>query len=190
MIDADVKLGKNVKIFNPKQVNIFGCEIGDNSFIGPFVEITRGVIVGKNCKIESHSFLCDSVFIGDDVFIGHGAMFTNDLYPLVDSIVEYKKTYVGGSPPFPFYKKNLSLKKITFPFINTPIFSSNFVRVFFLFFFFIFFFFLMIRRPPRSTLFPYTTLFRSLPLAARWPSTVTVPSPVNPAVPMCWRQLE
>ncbi len=81
MIDDDVKLGANVRIFDKSLVNLFGCEIGDDSFIGPFVEITRGVVVGKRCKIESHAFLCDGVTIEDDVFIGHGVMFTNDLYP-------------------------------------------------------------------------------------------------------------
>lgn len=81
MIDADVKLGKGVRIFAPELVNIFGCEIGDGSFVGPFVEITRGTVVGRNCTIESHSFICDQVTLEDDVFIGHGVMFTNDLYP-------------------------------------------------------------------------------------------------------------
>lgn len=94
MVDEDVILGKNVKIFNPDQVNIFGCVIGDNSFIGPFVEITRNVIIGKNCVIESHAFLCDSVILEDEVFISHGAMFTNDLYPIVGTHVEYLKTIV------------------------------------------------------------------------------------------------
>lgn len=95
MIDSDVKLGKNVRIYNPEQVNIFGCEIGDGSFIGPFVEITRGVAIGKDCKIESHSFLCTAVTIEDNVFIGHGVMFTNDLYPRVDRQVVYLPTRVG-----------------------------------------------------------------------------------------------
>ena len=81
MIDADVKLGRNVRIFAPELVNVFGCEIGDDTFIGPFVEITRGTVVGRNCTIESHSFLCDKVTLEDEVFVGHGAMFTNDLYP-------------------------------------------------------------------------------------------------------------
>jgi len=94
MIDSDVKLGKNVKIFDPDLVNIFGCEIGDNSFVGPFVEITRGVIIGKNCKIESHSFICDSATLEDDVFIGRGVMFTNDLYPTTLRHVIYLKTLV------------------------------------------------------------------------------------------------
>lgn len=89
MIDPDVQLGENVQIFNSDQVNIFGCSIGDDTFVGPFVEITRGVVVGKRCKIESHSFLCTSVVLGDDIFIGHGVMFTNDLYPRVDRQVEF-----------------------------------------------------------------------------------------------------
>ena len=94
MIDSDVLLGKGVKIFNPEQVNIFGCTIGDASFVGPFVEITRNTIIGKNCIIESHSFLCDSVVLEDNVFISHGVMFTNDLYPRVGVHVRYLKTIV------------------------------------------------------------------------------------------------
>jgi acetyltransferase-like isoleucine patch superfamily enzyme len=94
MIDNDVILGKNVKIFNPDQVNIFGCKIGAGTFVGPFVEITRNTIIGENCVIESHAFLCDSVTLEDNVFISHGAMFTNDLYPTVGIHVEYLPTLV------------------------------------------------------------------------------------------------
>lgn len=94
MIDKNVVLGENVRIFNEDLVNIFGCIIGDNAFVGPFVEITRNTIIGKNSTIESHSFLCDSVTLEDDVFIGHGAMFTNDLYPRVNTQVEYFPTLV------------------------------------------------------------------------------------------------
>jgi acetyltransferase-like isoleucine patch superfamily enzyme len=94
MIDSNVILGKNVKIFNPDLVNIFDCTIGDDTFIGPFVEITRGVTIGKRCKIESHSFICTAVKIEDDVFVGHGVMFTNDLYPQVDRVVKYLSTLV------------------------------------------------------------------------------------------------
>jgi UDP-2-acetamido-3-amino-2,3-dideoxy-glucuronate N-acetyltransferase len=94
MIDPDVKLGKNVTIFNRDLVNIFGCAIGDDSFVGPFVEITRNVQVGKNCIIESHSFLCDSVTLEDNVFVGHGAMFVNDLYPVKGRQVVFRKTLV------------------------------------------------------------------------------------------------
>ena len=91
------KIGKNVKIPHPKLVNLYDCEIGSGSFIGPFVEITRGVIIGKNCRIQSHSFICGGVILGDNVFIGHGVIFTNDKHPKVNNknwILE--KTYVGN----------------------------------------------------------------------------------------------
>lgn len=94
MVEENVKLGKRVKIFAPDLVNIFQCEIGDDSFVGPFVEITRGAVIGKNCIVESHSFICTGVTICDNVFIGHGAMFVNDLYPRTDRHVVYKKTLV------------------------------------------------------------------------------------------------
>lgn len=94
MVDADVVLGRNVRIFAADLVNLFGCTIGDDSFVGPFVEITRGVIIGRNCTIESHAFLCDSVTLEDNVFVGHGVMFTNDLYPRVGQRVVYVRTLV------------------------------------------------------------------------------------------------
>lgn len=78
-IAPDVKLGKNVKIYD--FVNLYGCEIGDNTKIGAFVEITQGVKVGKNVKVSSHAFICDGVTIEDNVFIGHGVMFINDNHP-------------------------------------------------------------------------------------------------------------
>lgn len=78
-IAPDVKLGKDVKIY--AFVNMYGCEIGDETRIGTFVEIQKGVRVGKRVKISSHSFLCEGVTIEDEVFIGHGVMFTNDKYP-------------------------------------------------------------------------------------------------------------
>jgi len=81
MISADVRLGKNVLIFQPDLVNLYGCTIGDGTKIGAFVEIQKGVTVGRNCKISSHSFLCTGVQVEDGVFIGHGVMFINDLYP-------------------------------------------------------------------------------------------------------------
>jgi UDP-2-acetamido-3-amino-2,3-dideoxy-glucuronate N-acetyltransferase len=95
VIDADVKIGKGVTIFAPDLVNLFGCEIGDDTFVGPFVEITRGTVVGRRCKIESHSFLCDQVTLDDDVFVGHGVMFTNDLYPRSDRQIVRMPTRVG-----------------------------------------------------------------------------------------------
>lgn len=75
----DVKLGKNVIIFS--YCNIYGCEISDNTRIGSLVEIQKGAKIGKNCKISSHSFICDGVEIEDNVFVGHGVMFTNDKLP-------------------------------------------------------------------------------------------------------------
>ena len=68
-------------IHNPDLINLYGCEIGDRSKIGAFVEIQKGVTIGKDCKISSHSFLCEGVKIGNGVFIGHGVMFINDLHP-------------------------------------------------------------------------------------------------------------
>lgn len=78
-IAADVKLGKDVKICD--YVNLYGCEIGDNTKIGTFVEIQKGAKVGKNCKIQSHTFICEGVTIDDNVFIGHNVTFINDAYP-------------------------------------------------------------------------------------------------------------
>ncbi len=78
-ISKDVKLGKNVKIYD--FVNLYGCEIGDNTKIGAFVEIQKGAKIGKNCKISSHTFICEGVTIEDEVFIGHNVTFINDLYP-------------------------------------------------------------------------------------------------------------
>ncbi len=74
----DVKFGVNVKVVEP--LNIYGCEIGDNTFIGPFVEIQKDVKIGKNCKVQSHSFICELVTIGDNTVIAHGVMFINDLF--------------------------------------------------------------------------------------------------------------
>ena len=80
-INKDAYLGANVTIFHPELVNLYGCLVGDDTKIGTFVEIQKNVTVGKRCKISSHSFLCEGVVIEDEVFIGHGVMFTNDLYP-------------------------------------------------------------------------------------------------------------
>src|SRR5216684_3947402 len=81
MITPDVVLGKNVRVVQPDLVNLYGCTIGDNVTIGAFVEIQKGVQVGNDCKISSHSFLCEGVSLEDGVFVGHGVMFINDLYP-------------------------------------------------------------------------------------------------------------
>jgi UDP-2-acetamido-3-amino-2,3-dideoxy-glucuronate N-acetyltransferase len=89
-IDPSVKLGAGVKIFHPDQVNLYGCTIGDGTRIGSFVEIQKNARVGARCKISSHSFVCEGVEIEDEVFVGHGVMFTNDLYP--------RATNADGSP--------------------------------------------------------------------------------------------
>jgi acetyltransferase-like isoleucine patch superfamily enzyme len=81
MIASNVRLGRDVRIDHPDLVNLYGCTIGDQSMIGPFVEIQRNAIVGQRCKVSSHSFVCEGVTIEDEVFIGHGVMFTNDRYP-------------------------------------------------------------------------------------------------------------
>lgn len=87
-IAPDVKLGKDVRIY--AFVNLYGCEIGDDSRIGTFVEIQKGAKIGKRVKISSHSFICEGVTVEDNVFIGHGVMFINDKYP--------RATATDGSP--------------------------------------------------------------------------------------------
>ena len=81
MIKNDVRLGKDVQIFQPDLVNLYGCEIGDGTKIGAFVEIQKKAKVGRNCKISSHTFICEGVTIEDDCFIGHNVTFINDKYP-------------------------------------------------------------------------------------------------------------
>jgi UDP-2-acetamido-3-amino-2,3-dideoxy-glucuronate N-acetyltransferase len=78
-VASDVKLGQNVRIFG--FVNLYGCEIGDETRIGAFVEIQKGAKIGNNCKISSHTFICEGVTIESEVFVGHGVVFINDRYP-------------------------------------------------------------------------------------------------------------
>lgn len=95
-ISKDVKLGRNVKL--SKFVNLYGCSIGDNTKIGAFVEIQKNAIIKKNCKISSHTFICEGVTIGDNCFIGHGVMFINDNYPKAtrsDGKLEKKDDWVN-----------------------------------------------------------------------------------------------
>jgi acetyltransferase-like isoleucine patch superfamily enzyme len=80
-IAADVRLGPDVKIYHPDLVNLYGCSIGAETRIGAFVEIQKNAEVGARCKISSHSFVCEGVIIEDEVFVGHGVMFTNDTHP-------------------------------------------------------------------------------------------------------------
>lgn len=81
MISDSVKLSKTAIVFQPDLVNLYGCTIGDGTKIGAFVEIQKNAEIGANCKISSHTFVCEGVQIEDGVFVGHGVMFINDLYP-------------------------------------------------------------------------------------------------------------
>jgi len=83
LIAADVKLGQDVVIYN--FVNLYGCEIGNGTKIGSFVEIQKGAFIGHNCKVSSHAFICEGVRIADEVFVGHGVIFINDKYPRATS---------------------------------------------------------------------------------------------------------
>ena len=80
-IAKDVVLGKDVRIFHPDLVNLYGCTVGDETRIGTFVEIQKNAVIGARCKISSHSFICEGVTIEDEVFVGHGVLFINDKYP-------------------------------------------------------------------------------------------------------------
>ena len=95
----DVILGNNVCIIEP--VNLYGCNVGDNCFIGPFVEIQKNVVIGNNCKIQSHSFICELVTIGNNCFISHGVMFINDTFnsvgPAGGDQTKWKKTKIGNN---------------------------------------------------------------------------------------------
>lgn len=92
-IAKDVKLGRDVRIFHPDLVNLYGCAIGDETKLGTFVEVQAGATIGARCKISSHTFICEAVSIEDEVFIGHGVMFTNDKYP--------RATTADGQPQSP-----------------------------------------------------------------------------------------
>ena len=96
---VDVEFGENVRIVEP--VNLYGCKIGENTFIGPFVEIQKNVTIGKNCKIQSHAFICELVTIGDNCFISHGAMFINDKFqkggPAGGDRSLWKETVIGNN---------------------------------------------------------------------------------------------
>jgi UDP-2-acetamido-3-amino-2,3-dideoxy-glucuronate N-acetyltransferase len=80
-VKPDVVLGTGVRIFQPDLVNLYGCTIGDDTKVGAFVEIQKNASIGKRCKISSHTFICEGVTVEDEVFVGHGVMFINDIYP-------------------------------------------------------------------------------------------------------------
>ena len=95
----DVTFGEKVKIVEP--VNLYNCSIGDECFIGPFVEIQKNVLIGKKTKVQSHSFICELVTIGNDCFVGHGVMFINDLFssggPAGGDSSKWKSTKIGNN---------------------------------------------------------------------------------------------
>lgn len=95
---ADVEFGVNVTVVEP--LNLYGCSIGDNTFVGPFVEIQKGAKIGRNCKVQSHAFICDLVTVGDDCFISHGAKFVNDPFsvggPARGDRSKYRVTVIGN----------------------------------------------------------------------------------------------
>lgn len=95
---SDVTFGERVTVVEP--VNLYGCTIGDDTFIGPFVEIQRGARVGRRCRVQSHSFICDLVTLGDDVVVAHGVMFINDLFqiggPAKGDRALWRSTVVGN----------------------------------------------------------------------------------------------
>ena len=96
---TNVNFGENITIVEP--VNVYGCSINDNCFIGPFTEIQKDVSIGKNTKIQSHTFICELVTIGQNCFIGHGVMFINDLFlgggPAQGDKTKWKYTYIGNN---------------------------------------------------------------------------------------------
>lgn len=104
---ANVKVGKNVKIFN--FVNAYGCSIDDNSKVGAFVEIQRGAFIGKNCKISSHTFICEGVHIEDNVFIGHNVTFINDRFPRATNADGSVQTEADWKLEKTFIKKGASI---------------------------------------------------------------------------------
>lgn len=103
----DVKLGKNVKIFG--YVNLYGCTIGDNTKIGAFVEIQKNALIGKNCKISTHTFICEGVNIEDNVFVGHNVTFINDKYPCATNVNGELQTEVDWQVVPTFVRKGASI---------------------------------------------------------------------------------
>jgi UDP-2-acetamido-3-amino-2,3-dideoxy-glucuronate N-acetyltransferase len=106
-IADDVKLGENVKI--AKFINLYGCEIGDNTKVGAFVEVQKNASIGKNCKISSHTFICEGVTIEDGVFIGHGVTFINDRYPRATTAAGELQTEADWAVETTLVKKGASI---------------------------------------------------------------------------------
>lgn len=107
LVSSDVKMGENVKL--AQFVNLYGCVIGDNTKIGTFVEIQKNAHIGKNCKISSHTFICEGVNIEDNVFIGHGVTFINDTYPRATNITGKLQTEADWTVEFSTVKEGASI---------------------------------------------------------------------------------
>jgi acetyltransferase-like isoleucine patch superfamily enzyme len=118
-ITDDVKLGKNVRL--SEFINLYGCEVGDETKIGAFVEIQKNVKVGKRCKISSHTFICEGVIIADNVFIGHGVMFINDSYPRATTPQGNLQTEADWKVEHTIIKKGASIGSGTTILSNTSI---------------------------------------------------------------------
>jgi acetyltransferase-like isoleucine patch superfamily enzyme len=118
-VSDDVKLGTNVRL--SKFINLYGCEIGDETKIGAFVEIQKNAVVGKCCKISSHTFICEGVLIEDNVFIGHGVMFINDSYPRATTLDGNLQTEAGWKVEKTVIKKGASIGSGTTILANTNI---------------------------------------------------------------------
>jgi len=107
LIASDVKLGRDVRIFG--FVNLYGCEVGDETKIGSFVEIQKGARIGKRCKISSHTFICEGVTLEDNVFVGHGVTFINDRYPRATKGDGELKTEADWECQMTFVKRGASI---------------------------------------------------------------------------------
>lgn len=106
-ISDDVKIGENVLL--AKYINLYGCTIGNNTKIGTFVEVQKNAQIGNNCKISSHTFICEGVVVEDNVFIGHNVTFINDLYPRATSVCGQLQTESDWSVVKTLVKKNASI---------------------------------------------------------------------------------
>lgn len=124
-IADNVKLGKDVKL--SKFINLYGCTIGDNTKIGAFVEIQKNAIVGKNCKISSHTFICEGVTIEDDVFVGHNVAFINDSYPRATSAVGTLQTEADWTVEKTLVKRGASIGSGTTILANVTIGENSIV---------------------------------------------------------------
>lgn len=124
-IADDVKLGKDVKL--SKFINLYGCTIGDNTKIGAFVEIQKNALIGKNCKISSHTFICEGVTIEDDVFVGHNVAFINDSYPRATSAVGTLQTEADWTVEKTLVKRGASIGSGTTILANVTIGENSIV---------------------------------------------------------------